>query len=221
MTQQKLVAKFAVILALALSLLMAGCGGEKKTTQHKLAIFTAQADASLVGFTDATARLADAGRVSPAAAKNIYAINLRVVGAIDILRERAKTGFDKKEALTVIDNVIEDVRAAEAAGIVGLSGETKARFQQVTFFAQFTLRSIKAVIEAAQPPAVPEAQVKAAVSGRKQAGDETVWTDLVLILQTAVLRGIAQSRMTADEAFADGAALSAELKTSLNAKLAG
>lgn len=212
---------FTASLLLVLPLVLVGCG-EKKTTAHNLAIYTAQADAALVAFTDSTARLVAGGKLSAETAKNIYTINLRAAGAIDIVRERAKTGFDKKDTLAIVDNLISDVRAAEASGVVSLTGETKTRFLQVTFFAQFTLRSVKAIVEASKPPDVPAAEARAAVAGRagvRAQGDETVWTDLVLILQTAVLRGISQSRMTADEAFADGAALSAELKASLSAKL--
>lgn len=207
------------IFLLVLPLGLTGCG--KKTTQHNLAIFTAQADAALIAFTDATARLVQAGRISPDAAKGIYTINLRAAGSLDILRERARKGFDKKETLVIVDALIEDIRSAEASGVINLSGETKARFLQVTFFAQFTLRSIKAIVEASKPPAPPENVAREVMTARNRAqqADETVWTDLVLILQTAVLRGISQSRMTVEEAFADGAALSVELKASLSAKL--
>lgn len=207
------------IFVLVLPLGLTGCG--KKTTQHNLAIFTAQADAALIAFTDATARLAQAGRISPDAAKGIYTITLRAAGSLDILRERARKGFDKKETLVIVDALIEDIRSAETSGVINLSGETKARFLQVTFFAQFTLRSIKAIIEASKPPAPPESAAREVMTARNRAqqADETVWTDLVLILQTAVLRGISQSRMTAEEAFADGVALSLELKKSLSEKL--
>lgn len=207
------------IFLLVMPLALTGCG--KKTTRHNLAIFTAQADAALIAFTDSTARLVQAGRVSGDAAKQIYTINLRLASSIDILRERARKGFDKKDTLTVIDTVIEDIRAAEALGVVNLSGEVKTRFLQVTFFAQFTARSIKAIIEASKSPAPPEnvAREVMAAQNRAQQADQTVWTDLVLILQTAVLRGYSQSRMTEDEAFADGVLLSNELKASLSAKL--
>lgn len=213
----------AVILAILLlvnSLFLAGCG-ESKTTTHKIATYTAQADAALVAITDSVDRLRVAGRVKDAAAKTIYQTELRIVGAVDQIRDRAKTGYEKKDALSIITASIEDLRKAEAEGVLGLSGKEKDQFLQITFFGLFSLNSLKAVIEASKEPTIPQDQVAAAARGTKsRAADETVWTDLVLILQTATIRGISQSRMTADEAFADGAALSVALKESLNSKIA-
>lgn len=205
------------IILFAFLLPLAGCGN--KTTTHKLAIYTAQADAALVAITDAVAKLDDAGRLSPAAAKQVYVINLRVVSAIDAIRSRAKAGFDKRTTLLIIADAIKDIRAAEAS-VIGLTGDAKRRFDEITFFAIFTLESIQAVIEAVKEPVIPEsrmAEVRRVLSARE---DGSVWTDLVLILQTAILRGISQSRMTQDVAFADGEQLSRDLRASLEAKIA-
>lgn len=200
--------RLALLLTLTIPLMAASCNN--LTTKHKLAIFTAQSDAALTAITEGSARLAAAGRLKPEAAKSIYTVNLRATNGIDVLRSRAKSGFDKKEALVVIDNLIADVRKAESDGVIGLSGADRDRFLRITFFAQFTLRSVKSVIEAVKPPQDAGAEVRAALAASAQA-DGTVATDLVLILQTAVLRGIAQSRMTEEEAFADGALLHNEL----------
>lgn len=191
-----------------------------KTTTHKIAIFTAQADAALIGFTDAVDLLHRNGKIQDA--KAIYNLNLRVAIALDTIRSRAETGFNKKEALEIIKQVIADARAAEAAGLIGLTGASRQKFQEVTFFAIFTLESIQAIIAATKEPAPPSgSQVSAAASGRAGArqADDTVWTELVLILQRAVLTGIGQSRMTQAEAFADGKRLSVELQSSLRAKI--
>ncbi len=212
--------RIALLLALTIPVMAASCNN--LTTKHKLAIFTAQSDAALVAVTEGSARLAAAGRLKADIAKSIYTINLRATNGIDVLRNRAKSGFDKKEALVVIDNLISDVRKAEADGVIGLSGNDRDRFLRITFFAQFTLRSVKAVIEAAKPPQDAGAEARAAIaSARAAQADGTVATDLVLILQTAVLRGIAQSRMTEDEAFADGATLHNELVARLGGLLGG
>lgn len=212
-----------LIIALALSpLTLSGCGKDK-TAQNKLAIFTAQADAALIAFSDTVAVLQAAGKTQTATAKNIYAINLRAAKSIAILRDRAEAGFQKAEALTIINEVIADVRKAESDGVVNLTGKNRETFLKVTFFAQFTLASIKAVIEATKEPTVPTEEVKAAAAGRagvRAQGDETVWTDIVLILQNAVLRGISLSRLSAADAFSEGRMLSGELIASLNARLA-
>lgn len=207
-----------MLLILNLALVTA-CG--PKTPTQKLAVYTANADAALVAVTDSVDRLRVAGRIKPAAAKTIYQALQKIAGAVDLIRARAQSGYSKADALTIITTTIEDVRRAEADGIIGLSGKERDQFLKITFFAQFSLNSLKAVIEATKEPTVPgEAVTEAATARATRAGDETVWTDLVLILQTAVLRGISQSRMTQDEAFTDGAALSAELKESLASKLA-
>lgn len=210
---------FALIALLAVaSIAQTAC--TPKTTTHKIAIFTAQADAALIGFTDAVDLLHRNGKIQDA--KGIYNLNLRVAIALDTIRNRAETGFNKKEALEIIKQVIADVRAAEAAGLIGLTGNQRQKFQEVTFFAIFTLESIQAVIAATkEPPPPPASQVTAAASGRAGArqADDTAWTELVLILQKAVLTGIGQSRMTQEEAFADGKRLSAELQASLRARI--
>lgn len=192
-----------------------------KTTTHKISIFTAQADAALIGLTDAVDLLQRSGKIQDA--KGIYNLNLRAAIALDTIRNRAETGFNKKEALEIIKQVIADARAAEAAGLIGLTGSQRQKFQEVTFFAIFTLESIQAVIAATKEPEPPTtSQIMAATStrpSRAQQAEDTIWTELVLILQRAVLTGLGQSRMTQEEAFADGRRLSAELQASLRAKI--
>lgn len=204
------------------SLLFTGCG--QKSPTEKLALYTANADAGLVAVTDSIDRLYQAGRVSAGSAKNIYQINLKLLGAIDLVRDRAKVGYRKPDVLTILKTSIEDARRAEAEGVINLTGKDRETFLKVTFFLQFSIQSIQAIVEATKEPTVPADQLAQAAAGSKgiksfKLQDETLWTDLVLILQTAVLRGISQSRMSADEAFADGLLLSKQLKESLNAKL--
>lgn len=218
--KQKLI-RVALLLALTIPLMAASCGN--RATTHNLAIFTAQADAGLTAVTDGVARLAEAGRIKPEVANKIYLTNLKATNGLDVLRSRAKSGFDKKEALVIIDNLISDARKAEADGVLGLSGDAKDRFLKITFFAQFTLRSIKAIIEAIPPPtdtATAEASARSALAVRAQQ-DGTVGTDLVLILQTALLKGISISQMTQDDAFAEGVRLHNLLVENLRSKGVG
>lgn len=206
---------------LSVSLFAAACGQENKTTTHKLAIYTAQADTALAAFTDAVAFLNSTSKTSNASAKSIYLINQKAVGAVDSIRDRVETGFDKKEALAIVRVLLADVRKAEADGLIGLDVETKRKFQQITFFAIFTIQSIEAVITAVKEPELTEGEKEtlAAVASQTR-GQETEWTQLVLILQQAALRGLNQGRMSQAAAFFDGRALSAELKASLAAKIA-
>ena len=218
MKVQKQIVTGALAALLVLSTLASTACTPKSATQ-KLAQYTAQSTAALVALTDATAALAAAGKTSAAGAKNIYQVVSKMNGSIDVIRDRAEKGFNKKEALTIIDGLLADLKAAQAAGVINLSGDQLAKFNEIIFFAQFTIKSVQAVIEAVKEPPVPAEQVRAALGRRSVAGQDTVWTDLVLIIQTAVLRGYSQSRMSAFDAFADGRALSAELKASLATKL--
>lgn len=220
MTQRKLF-RVAAICLLAIPLMAASC--RERTTSHNLAIFTAQADSGLIAVTQGVARLAEVGRINSRSANSIYIVNLKATNGINVLRDRAKSGFDKKEALVIIDNLISDARKAEADGVLGLTGEIKERFLQITFFAQFTLRSIKAIVEAVNPPAdAASAEVKAkSVLAERVQQDGSEWTDLVLILQNAVLKGISLERMTQDDAFAEGSRLHAELVDLLRTKGVG
>lgn len=209
--------RIALVAVLAITPL-ASTACREKTPTEKLAIFTAQSATALDAFSHAVEALEAAGKMSPASAKSIYGLNLKVNTALDTIRSRAQTGFDKAEALTIIDNILSDLRKAEADGVVTLSGRDKEIFLKVTFFVQFSVRSIQAIVQAAQPPAVPASELAYAKSLQKD--ESTVWTDLVLILQNAVIRGIVQSRMSAADAFADGAATSAALRAFLTGKLA-
>lgn len=212
-----------ILLALVAVFSMAASCGGPKTTKHKLAVYTADGYSALIATTDSVEVLQVAGKLTPAAAKNVYQINLRLGLAVDVIRNRAQTGFDKKEALTIIKQIIDDVRAAEAAGVINLEGKTRTQFLQVTFWLQFTATSIQAVIEATKEPELKEPEVAAAsftLGAKPKAQDETVWSDLVLIAQRALVQGLQHSRMTEVEAFAAGEELSRQLKESLNAKIA-
>lgn len=214
--------KHIILIALLLIFSIAAkCGGDKTTT-HKLAIYTAQSDAALVGLADSVDFLHEAGKMKPSSAKAVYVITQKAVGAVDLIRDRSESGFDKKEALAIVKTLLEDARKAESEGLIGLDAGASKKFKEITFFTIFTIQSIQAVIEAVKEPTVPVEEVKSAASGNVSfaQADEAQWTELVLILQTAVLRGLSQSRMDQASAFEDGRKLSAELKASLAARIA-
>ncbi len=213
--------KRIILIALLLIFSIAAkCGGDKTTT-HKLAIYTAQSDAALVGLADSVDFLHEAGKMNPSSAKHVYIITQKAAGAVDLIRDRSESGFDKKEALSIVKTLLEDARKAEAEGLIGLDAGASKKFKEITFFTIFTIQSIQAVIEAIKDPTTPTEEIKTAASGNVsfQTG-EAQWTELVLILQTAVLRGLSQSRMDQASAFEDGRKLSAELKANLAARIA-
>lgn len=220
----KNVTRKLILLSIVAVLSMAvACPSTPKTPKHKLAVYTADADAALIAVTEAAETLNGAGRLKAPAAKKLYQANLRVAAAVDILRDRAKTGFDKKEALAIIKQTVTDIREAEEAGVVTLDGKTRTQFLQITFWLQFTATSIQAVIEATKEPPLKQQDAEAAsftLNTSAREGDETVWSDLVLIAQRALLRGIEHSRMAEPDAFAAGEELSRQLKDNLKAKIA-
>lgn len=209
----------ALVAILLTSTLAASCGS--RTTTHKLAIYTAQADAALLAVVNSLITLNEAGRLNANATKSALTFADKVNGAVATLRSRAEKGFDKKEALVIVQNLLDDLSQLEQSGVIGLPANQSAKFREVIFYARFTLNSIQAIIQAVKEPAPPtEGQVFAAARGRGAIADDPTFTAIVLHLQTAVLRGLAQSRMTQEEAFADGKVLSAETKTKIAAKLA-
>ena len=213
----------SLLLVCALVLPLAGCFKDKTTT-HKLAIFTGQADAALVAFSDAVHLFQTNNRLAPETAKSIYNLNLRIAIAVDVIRNRAEQGFKKAEALEIIKQTLVDARAAEQQGLIGLTGDARKKFQEITFFAIFTLESIEAVIAATKEPAPPATvEIASAARGRTRAiqqGEDTVWTDLVLILQKAVLKGLEFSRFDQATAFSAGRTLNTELQNVLRARIA-
>lgn len=221
MKSKLVLGRIALLLLVLVPVSMAAKCNDGRTTKHKLAVYTAQADASLVALTDSVDFLHKSGKTKPATAKTVYQINQKAAQAVDLIRDRSETGFEKKEALAVVKTLLEDVRKAEAEGLVGLKPDAQKKFRETTFFAIFTIQSIEAVIQAVKEPELPkEVNIDVgSVSFSAQAG-EAEWTELVLILQTAVIRGLSQSRMDQAAAYADGRALSEELKASLAAKIA-
>ena len=211
----------ALIATILLSSLAASCGKDRSTT-HKLAVYTAQADAALLATVNSLITLNEAGRLNATAAKSALQFADKVNSAVNTLRGRAETGFDKKEALVIVQNLLADLSSLEQQGVLGLNASQSAKFREVIFYARFTLNSVQAIIQAVKEPAPPApAEIAAAARGRGAvAVDDPTFTAIVLHLQTAVLRGLAQSRMTQAEAFADGRALNGETKAKIAAKLA-
>jgi hypothetical protein len=196
---------------------------EGKTTQNKIAIYTAQVDSGLVAVADAVNLLHSAGRLSSAASKSVYDLDLKILEADDLIRERAKTGFDKASALVIIDNLIDDAKKIEEAGVLNLNDADKARFQEVAGLLQFSLRSLQAIIKAIKPPALTtDEKIRAShvLAVRRDMAPSTLATQLILIVQEAIIKSLDQSRMTTEEAFADGDRVTESLRETIKARLA-
>lgn len=93
MKNKQALIRAALLLALTIPLMAASCGN--RTTTHKIAVFTAQADAALIGFTDAVDLLQRSGKIQDA--KGIYNLNLRVAIALDTIRKGRKPASTKKK----------------------------------------------------------------------------------------------------------------------------
>jgi len=212
----------ASFLLFAILLSSAACGKDQSAT-HKLAIYTAQADAALLATVNSLITLNEAGRLNAGATKSALLFAVKVNGAVSVLRSRAETGFDKKEALVIVQNLLDDLRRLQQAGVIGLNEQQAAKFNQVIFYAQFTLNSVQAVIQAVKaPPPPPAGEIAAAARGRSAVsqGEDPTFQAIVLHLQVAVLKGLELSRATQEEAFAAGKALSSETNIKITAKLA-
>ena len=214
--------RIPIVLFLISSLLLASC--TPKTLQHKLAIYTANAYTAIGAVTDAVVALEAAGKIKAEASRKAHLLNLKITGAVEIVANRAELGGYKRDDLLVtIGTALTDVRRFIADNVIELDAETRALYEKIAFFLEFTLNSIEAVIAATKEPSIPEAEVKAAATGRglkAVRAQDTVWTDLVLILQKATIATINQTRLTQAEAFAEGKTLSTALKARLKA-LAG
>jgi len=209
------------VLVIAFIFPLAACGKGTSTT-HKIAIYSAQADAALLATVNSLITLNEAGRLNPGATKSALLFAVKVNGAVSVLRSRAETGFDKKEALVIVQNLLDDLRKLQQAGVIGLNEQQAAKFNQVIFYAQFTLNSVQAVIQAVKEPTPPPAgEIAAAARGRSAIaqGEDPTFQAIVLHLQVAVLKGLELSRATQEEAFTAGKALSSETNIKITAKL--
>ncbi len=215
--------KFALSFIVVFALLLSAC--TPKTTIHKVAIYTANAYTAFGALTDAVVRLEEAGKLNHATALKIHKLSQRAVISVDIVRNRAAAGgYKKEEVLAAINSGVEDVKALLLETAIIADANVRQRVNEFAFFLQFTMNSIQAVIAATKEPTVPEAEVKAAATGTnkalKIAQNETVWTDLVLILQKAVIATISQTRLTQADAFTEGEKLSVALRARLDTLLA-
>ena len=93
----------------------------------------------------------------------------------------------------------------------------KAKLSQIFFTLQFTLNSVKAVVEATQEPDPNEVII--ARTRFLETAQAPWWNSVVLVAQETAIRMIAQSRMTREQAWGDTAAIVATIHQKNAAKM--
>lgn len=204
---------FVLVIMVCAAMLFQACA--PKTIQHKLAIYTANVYTAVSAITQAIAVLSAAGRISPARAKAVYLIEQKVVSSLDILRDRAEKGFEKRSALLILGEVLDDIKHLELEAVIELDPANVKKFREYIFFVQFTIISIQAVIDATRHVSVPTEEIERTMGVRVRVQDELVWIDLVLILQKAITTGLAQTRLDQAAAFTEGKTLSLKVRNDL------
>ena len=199
---------FSLLLICALALGMTGCDWFKgKSTKHQLAIGTANATTALGGVAESIQVFKQSGRISPDAAKGVQDINKKVNDAIGLIRERAQAGYQKKDLLAIVSATSDDLLKAEASGVVSFKNPSDVQlFRDTVSVAKFTIDTIRELIELGKAPPPPPAA--------KTLTEEI--TAVVGIARTVAFDMWRQGRMSEDEAFADGAARTVQLRDRLH-----
>lgn len=186
-----------------------------RSASDKPAIYSAQSAAALNGVQDALVVLYDAGVVKN---KAVFASHDRVTSGLEVFYARVQAGgYKQADTIAALNQVIEDAkRFQNDVGVISDQG-AKVKVEQIFFTLQFTLNSIKAVIEAGREPAPSEVQTLAARVRAPVTG--AWWNEVILVVQNTALRMVSQSRMTPQQAWADTAEIVAEIHATNQAKL--
>jgi len=217
-----------VVLILAiLTLSLAGAGCDKKGKQGA-AIALADTTAGLTAWSDATQVLVDLAEIEPAGAIASLDANDRTRQAVSQISDRVQQGYSSKEILPIIDQAIDDLRKAEADGLLGIKNpDAQQKFQEITAFAQFGLHTAENIIKAIKPPPLPN-PVKVQASLEKQpesfafgeVSDVEKWTQFVTIGQDFAFAVIRHNQLDTEQAFAAQVELNAKLKDTNAQRLA-
>lgn len=181
----------------------------------KPAVYSAQSAAALAGVQDVLIILNDAGVIKD---KKVFAQHDKITTGMEVFYARVQVnGYDKKDAIKAIQQVLSDVEIFQNDLALVQDQNARVKLAQVFFTLQFTLNSVKAVIEASKEP--DPASVIATRDKLLQTVPVPWWNNVVLVVQETALRMIAQSRMTREQAWADTAALVASIHQKNTAKL--
>lgn len=191
-----------------------------ETRARKAAVYSAQVVTGFRAWSDSVEVLLTGGVLSKDAAKVNFDINEKGLKAFDIVTDRLKAGYPP-DLIGKIESTLDDIDKAEAASLLGLKNEqAKSTYKQTLFGLRFSLRSLKAVIEATKEPEPSEVRqlARRAVSVQSDQ-DGGWWTDLVLVIQSAAIKMLEQSRMTATQAWESAKTLSDALHADNTARL--
>lgn len=208
---------FGLIGLVLLTTLGTGCDWFKgKTTTHKVAIATANATTTLGGVTESVEVLRVAGKLSADGAKDVHNLDKKVNEAIDLVRQRAKTGYDKKDLLGILSKSAEDVAAAEQRGIVSITDPSdKLRFQETIALLKFGIDTLKQIIESNTAPAPPVGTARSVM--QEPQSPLLYLTQLVGIARDTYFTMWRQSKLDQTEAFAEGDTRTRDLRDRLDA----
>lgn len=181
----------------------------------KPAVYSAQSAAALAGVQDVLIILNDANVIKD---KAIFAKHDKITTGMEVFYARVQAnGYDKKDAIKAIQQVLADVEILQNDLTLVQDANARVKLAQVFFTLQFTLNSVKAVIEASKEP--DPSDVIASRDKFLQTVPAPWWNGVVLAVQETALRMIAQSRMNREQAWADTAALVAQIHQKNTAKL--
>lgn len=182
----------------------------------KAAIYSAQSAAVLNGVQDTLIVLSDAEIVKN---KAIFGAHDKIASGLEVFYARVQAGgYGQTDTLAALNQVINDAKEFQNSVEVISDPAAKVKLDQVFFTLQFTLNSIKAVIEARQEPPASDAQ--AAATKLRAPITAAWWNEVILVVQNTALRMVAQSRMAAPQAWADTADILAEIHATNQARLA-
>lgn len=196
-----------VIAALAVTVGSQTACFKAKDPTAKPAVYSAQSAAALNGVQDTLIVLYNAGVIKD---KAIFAKHDRITTGLEVFYARIQSkGYDKKDAITALNQVIADVQALDKDIDLVKDPAAKAKLNQILFTLQFGLNSVKAVIEATKEP--DASSVVSTTAKLRSPVQAPWWNDVILIVQNTAIKMLSQSRMNSEQAWADTAEIIANI----------
>jgi len=207
--------KLLLFPVLACVMLLQGC--PKKDAKTAAAIALADSTAGLIAWSDAVQVLVDLKEIESAGARGQFEVNDKLRQALAQIREKIEKGFSSKDVLLQVEEVLEELRKAEASGLLGLKNpDAQIKFREITAFAQLSVRTVNNILKQLEPPPPPdpvEVEAKLRTSSDTKASGLEKWTRFVIIGQDFAFAVIRHHRLDAPAAFAAESELNSRLAT--------